>query len=346
MRTWCSGQPGCLIIAEIAQAHDGSLGAAHAYIDAVARAGADAVKFQTHIAEAESTPAEPWRVRFSLQDERRYEYWKRTAFTEAQWTGLAAHAQECGLAFLSSAFSIQAVEMLERIGVPAWKVGAGEITNLPMIERMAQTRKPVLLSSGMAGWSDLDAAVALVRSQSAPVAVFQCTSVYPCPPEKIGLNVIPQIRSRYQCAAGLSDHSGTIYPSLAAVALGAEMIEVHVTFSRECFGPDVSSSVTTQELAQLAAGVRFLEKALAHPVDKDAERVALHETRSIFGRSLVAARELPAGHTISAADLVLKKPGTGIPPHRLAEIVSRRLRRDVGIDMLLSEEDLEQPAAS
>src|SRR5215212_12279353 len=136
----------CLIIGEVAQAHDGSLGTAHAYIDAAARAGADAIKFQTHIAAAESTPGEPFRVKFSRQDASRYDYWKRMEFSEAHWAGLVQHAAEKGLVFLSSPFSMQAVELLERLGVPAWKVGAGEVSNLPMLERLAASGKPVILS--------------------------------------------------------------------------------------------------------------------------------------------------------------------------------------------------------
>jgi N-acetylneuraminate synthase len=264
LRTWFEDSSSrCLIIAEVAQSHDGSLGTAHAYIDAVARAGADAVKFQTHIAAAESTPEEPWRVHFSPQDATRYDYWKRMEFTEDQWKGLAEHARRSGLVFLSSAFSLEAVEMLERVGVPAWKVGAGEVTNLPMLERMARTGKPVLLSSGMSSWGELDAAVATVRHHGAEVAVLQCTTQYPCPPEKVGLNVIAQIRERYGCRVGLSDHSGTIHAGLAAAALGASLLEVHVTFSPECFGPDVPASITTAGLVQLAEGVRDVAALLA-----------------------------------------------------------------------------------
>ena len=344
---WFDGLPArCAVIAEVAQSHDGSLGTAHAYVDAVARAGADAVKFQTHIAAAESTPAEPWRVKFSPQDATRYEYWKRMEFTEDQWHGLAAHARQNGLAFLSSAFSIEAVELLERVGVPAWKVGAGEVTNLPMIERMAVTRKPVLLSSGMSRWAELDAAVAAVRRRGAPVGVLQCTSAYPCPPERLGLNVMGQIRARYGCLAGLSDHSGTIYAGLAAAALGARILEVHVALSRECFGPDVPASVTTAELASLVQGVRFIDAALAHPVDKDAMAAELVETRRIFGKSIVAARDLPAGWELSAMDVTLKKPGTGIAGARLPELLQRRLRRPVPADAILSEDDFEQLRAS
>src|SRR5438874_4963574 len=132
----------CLIVGEVAQAHDGSLGMAHAFIDAIANAGADAVKFQTHIAAAESTLAEPWRVKFSHQDETRYDYWKRMEFSEAQWVGLKRHADDRKLLFLSSPFSIEALELLQRIGIKAWKVASGEISNEPMFERMVASGLP------------------------------------------------------------------------------------------------------------------------------------------------------------------------------------------------------------
>jgi N-acetylneuraminate synthase len=334
------------VIAEIGQNHDGSLGTAHAYIDAVAATGADAIKFQTHIAEAESTPGEPWRVRFSRQDDTRYQYWKRMEFTEEQWQGLARHATERGLIFLSSAFSLQAFEMLDLIGMPAWKVGAGEITNLPMIERMARTGKPVLLSSGLASWEDLDAAVAAVKGATGTFGIFQCTTAYPCAPENLGLNVIGELRRRYGCPVGLSDHSGTIYAGLAAAALGVEMLEVHTVFSRECFGPDVPASITTADLARLVEGVRFIGRALANPVDKQRMSEELADLRVMFGKSIVAARDLPAGRRLQESDLALKKPGNGIPAARFADVINGKLKRAVAADTALTEDDIEYSRAS
>jgi N-acetylneuraminate synthase len=333
--------PRCLVIAEVAQNHDGSLGTAHSYIDAVARTGADAVKFQTHIADAESTPGEPWRVKFSRQDATRYEYWRRMEFTAEQWAGLAEHAAEAGLLFLSSAFSIEAVELLDRIGVPAWKVGAGEITNLPMIRRMATTGKPVLLSSGMSGWTDLDRAVENVRNSAAPVAVLQCTTMYPCPPGQLGLNVLNDLRDRYGCPVGLSDHSGGIYAGLAAVTLGASIVEVHVCLSRECFGPDIAASVTTAELTQLVSGIRYIEEALANPVDKDAAAEGLADLRRAFTKSVVARCDLPTGHFLVETDLAVKKPGTGIPPFRLEYVLHKRLKQAVSANEPIMEHNVE-----
>lgn len=334
------GSP-CFVIAEVAQAHDGSLGTAHAYIDVVARTGADAIKFQTHLAAAESTPGEPFRVKFSPQDETRYDYWQRMEFTPTQWEGLAKHAAEKGLVFISTPFSMEAIELLQKVGMPAWKVGSGEVNNLPMLRRMASTGDPVILSSGMSPWEDLDQAVTTIRDAGAGVALLQCTTAYPCPPEKIGLNIIAELRERYECPAGLSDHSGTIYPGLAATALQSDMLEVHIVLSRDCFGPDVGASVTPDELSQLVEGIRFIETCLSNPVNKAAVAEEMSELRTIFGKSIVAAHDLPSGHVITDADLALKKPGTGITASRYDEVLGRKLTQAVSRDTMLSEKHLD-----
>lgn len=342
METVRLGDGRCLVIGEVAQAHDGSLGFAHAFIDAIAAAGADAVKFQMHLAAAESTPAEPFRVRFSPQDATRYDYWRRMEFSEAQWRGLAEHARERGLLFLSSPFSVEAVELLARVGMPMWKIPSGEVTNGPLLDRVAATGAPVLLSTGMSLLAEIDAAVARLRAHEVTVAVLQCTTAYPCPPEKLGLNLIPIFRERYGCLVGLSDHSGTIYPGLAAATLGIDVLEVHVTLSREMFGPDVPASVTTTELRQLVEGIRFIERMRAHPVEKDAAARELAPLRDLFTKSIVARCALSAGTRLREEDLALKKPGTGMPGDRLPEVVGRRLRRNLAADEVLRPEDLEE----
>src|SRR5918998_1184977 len=251
-----------VVVGEVGQAHEGSLGMAHAFVDAIADAGADAVKFQTHIAAAESRTDEPWRVEFSYAHDSPHEDWKRMEFTAQAWSGLRRHAEDRGLAFLSTPFSLEAVDLLRGVGVAAWKVASGEVAN----------------------------------------------------PQRLGLNVLAQIRDRYGCATGLSDHSGTIFPALAAVALGGRVIEVHVTLSREMFGPDVAASVTSSELRLLVDGVRYVEAALAAPVDKDEVAVELAPMRALFGRSLVARRALPAGHMLAADDPTPQKPGGAVCP--------------------------------
>ena len=331
----------CAIVGEVAQAHDGSLGLAHAFIDAIADAGADAVKFQTHIAAAESTAAEPWRVRFSRQDATRYSYWRRMEFTEEQWRGLKEHTEQRGLLFMSSPFSEDAVDLLQRVDVGIWKVPSGEVGNRPMLDRMVATRRPIVLSSGMSGLEELDRAVARVKAAGVPLTVLQCTSMYPCPPERIGIDLIPAFRERYECRVGLSDHSGTIFPGLAAATLGADMIETHVTLSREMFGPDQSSSITTTELRQLAEGVRFIERMCSGSLTKDEIAAETAPLRALFTKSVAPRVPLPEGTVLRSEHLTLKKPGTGIPEERIADVIGRRLRRELRTDELIQECDLE-----
>ena len=328
-----------MVIAEVGQAHDGSLGLAHAYIDAIATAGADAVKFQTHIARAESTPAEPWRIRFSHQDASRYDYWQRMEFSEEQWQSLRSHAEQCGLKFGSSPFSLDAARLLERIGVEFWKVASGEIANRPLLELMKDSGIPIVLSTGMSPLPEVDRAMEWLQARRASVTVLQCTSSYPCPPEKVGLNVIPLFRDRYGCAVGLSDHSGTIYPGLAAATIGIDVLEVHVTLSRELPGPDVPASITTAELRQLVDGIRVIEAIMDHPVDKDDMAAQMAALRGLFTKSVVLSVDLPSGTLLQKEHLVAKKPGTGIPAERMPDVIGRVLRRAVQADTLLSEED-------
>jgi N-acetylneuraminate synthase len=331
-----------LIIAEIAQAHDGSLGLAHAFIDAVADAGADAVKFQTHIAAAESTLDEPFRVRFTQQDSTRFDYWRRMEFTPEEWQGLATHARERGLIFLSSAFSVAAVDLLRNIGMPAWKIGSGEFASADLWLAMAETRAPILFSTGMSKRSEIADAVAMFRDLGLPFALMQCTSAYPTPLDAVGLNVIDELRREFACPVGLSDHSGSIFPGLAALARGANLLEVHVTFHRRMFGPDVPASITFEELALLCQMRDALETMDSHPVDKDAMAESLLEMRGIFSKSLAPICPLPAGTVLRPEMIVTKKPGGGIPLEAAGQIAGRRLARDVVPERILRWDDLEE----
>jgi N,N'-diacetyllegionaminate synthase len=336
-----AGEDACYVIGEVGQTHDGSLGLAHALVDAVAETGADAVKFQTHIAAAESTTAEPWRQRFSSQDATRYDYWRRTEFTENEWRGLRDHAIERQIDFVSSPFSVEAAELLDRVGTVVWKLPSGEIANPELLDRMLELPRPLLLSTGMSQLKEIDAAVERVNASHVPFAVLQCTTAYPCPPEKIGLNMLTILRQRYGSAVGLSDHSGTIYAGLAAAVLGADVLETHVTLTREMFGPDVPASVTTDELHQLVKGVRFIERIMANPVDKDALAEELGPLYRLFTKSVVARSDLIEGTVLGREHLAVKKPGTGIPAIELKGLIGRRLRRPLRRDELLAEADVE-----
>jgi N,N'-diacetyllegionaminate synthase len=261
-------------------------------------------------------------------------------FTEEQWRGLKQHAEERGMQFLSSPFSVEAVDLLKRIGVRAWKIASGEVGNIPLLECIAETKLPLLISTGMSPLSEIDAAVGIARKYRLPTTILQCTSAYPCPPEKVGINLIPFLRKRYGCKVGLSDHSGTIYPGLAGATLGIDALEVHVTLSREMFGPDVPASITTNELRQLNEGIRFIERMNHHPIDKDTLFSEMKPVRELFTKSVVARCNLAAGTILTVQHLALKKPGTGIPSERLPELIGRTLRHFVKADQILQETDV------
>lgn len=330
----------CFIVMEVAQAHDGDLSAAHSFIDIAAVAGADAVKFQTHIAEAESSPMEPFRVTFS-KDKTRYDYWKRMEFAEFQWKELRDHALGKKLIFLNTPFSFEALAMLDRLGVPAWKVGSGEVTNLPLLEAMTKTGKPVLLSSGMSSLAELDKAVKLVSSVNIPLMIYQCTSSYPCAPAKVGLPLLAVLRERYDVPVGLSDHSGKVWFGVAAAALGAASVEVHITMDRQSSGPDVPASLTPDELKHLVEGIRMVEESMISEVDKDEIAGEMSEMKRIFGRSVFTCAAMAAGTVLNSENITLKKPAGGIPAEKFKAVLGRKLRHSLSKDTMLTEVDIE-----
>lgn len=297
-----------LTVAEIAQAHDGSLGIAHSFIDALKDTGVDAVKFQVHIAEAESSIYEQFRVNFSYEDQSRFDYWRRMEFTGEQWQGLKDHCEQNGMEFIASPFSNKAVDLLERLNVFRYKIGSGETTNLLMLEKIAKTGKPLILSTGMSSLDELDTAAELLRHYNCRFSVLQCTTAYPTSPEQWGLNLIKELRERYNVPVGFSDHSGDVYACLAAAALGAEILEFHVTFDKKMFGPDATSSLTIDQVKVLIKGVRQIETARKNPVSK-AETEKFEDLKKMFGKTLVVNRDVHAGEKITTDVLDAKKPG-------------------------------------
>lgn len=335
-----NGHP-AFLIAEVGQAHDGSPDRAHGYIDAIAKTGANAVKFQTHVADAESTLDEPFRVPLDTPDETRMDYWRRTEFSPSAWAELASHATEKELVFLSSAFSVEAVDLLQSVGVSAWKVGSGELGSVDVLDAMAATGKPILLSTGMSTYDEIEAAFQRCKSGESDVAILQCTSRYPLTLEEVGLNVLDELRARFDCPVGLSDHSGSRWPGIAALARGASIIETHVVHSRGTPGPDTPASLTIEELADLARARDAIATMLNNPVDKNFMAAELAPMREMFTKSVALRKDLPAGTVLTAAALTAKKPGTGIAPARMDEFIGRKLSRDVSAERLLREEDFD-----
>jgi len=326
-------------IAEIAQAHNGSIELAHKYIDAVAKTGIVAIKFQTHIAEAESSIHEPFRVKFS-DDKTRFDYWKRMEFTIEQWKELKQHCEEVGLEFMSSPFSNAAVDLLEEVGVKRYKVGSGEVNNLVLLEKIAQTKKPVIISSGMSSFEELDATVNFLKERKVNYSILQCTTSYPTKPTQFGLNVIQELKNRYDVIIGFSDHSSTIETCIAAVTLGAEILEFHVVFDKNSFGPDAKSSLTMEETTQLIDAVKNIEIALQNPINKN-DNSQFSELKQIFEKSLAINKDLPKGHKLTFSDLETKKPkGFGILAREYEKVIGKSLKTEMKQWDFLNYEDL------
>ena len=315
------------LIAEIGQAHEGSLGIAHSYIDALYKTGVRIVKFQTHIADAESSSSEPFRTNFSYEDKTRFDYWKRMEFDEDQWAGLKKHCDDLGMEFLSSPFSLKAVDLLEKIGVERYKIGSGEITNFLMLEKVARTGKPVILSSGMSNFNEISEALKIVKRYHSKISILQCTTSYPTKPEQWGLNIINELKEKFKLQVGFSDHSGEIYPCLFAAALGASILEFHCVFDKQMFGPDSFSSLTMSEITLLHKGVSQLDIARNNPINKN-NLDDFKDLKNMFGKSLAVNRNMQKGEIISLNSLEAKKPSNkGIPASEFERILGKRVNK-------------------
>lgn len=329
------------IIAEIGQNHDGSLGTLHSYIDAVASTGVEAIKFQMHLAEYESSYQEPFRVNFARQDKTRFDYWKRMEFSISQWQEIADHCNEVGLIFLCSPFSIEAVDILKSLKVPAWKIGSGEIYNDDLLEYIFMLDEPTIISTGMSNWADIDNVYNKIKYYRLKNFSFlQCTSSYPVDITSLGLNVINEIKERYNCSVGFSDHSGDIFCSLAAISNQAEILELHVTFDKRLYGPDIKSSLTIEELNFVNKYALSLNKLKNNPVDKDEIYAKFETYRSFFSRSIGFNKDMKKGDRISKNDLTLLKPGSGISKNNIDKLINKKLVKNVKKNNLVKWDDL------
>ena len=331
------------IIAEVGLSHEGSLGLAHAFIQSIHAAGADVAKFQIHIPDLESSDSEPFRVPFSTQDTTRKSYWTRTSFTKEQYQELQKHAQELGMGFCVSVFSAGAVEWARELNIEMIKVGSGDLINPEILEAFQGYKGSVILSTGMSTWGEIDSAVEkylMKIDKEAKLSILQCTSMYPTPLWLTGVNVMKDMQTRYPaCEVGISDHSPSIRSAVIAMSHGAKLVEKHVIFSREMFGPDVKASITFQELAELAA-FRDEIPLILQTVDKDNLSLELSRERKIFGRSLGLKNNLPAGYLLELEDFCLRKPSGGLGWEDRHSLVGKVLVRDYNVGQLLSYDHL------
>jgi len=326
-----------MIIAEIGSVHDGSYGNALKLIDLAKECGADSVKFQTHISEAETLQNAPSPSYFSR--ESRYEYFDRTSFSLSEWSSLKKRADSVGIQFLSSPFSLQAVDLLEEIGVTGYKIPSGEVTNIPLLEKVANCQKPVYLSSGMSNWLELDRAVDIFIDRC-DLTVMQCSSRYPCDNEFVGLNIIQEMKDRYNISVGFSDHTLGMAASISAAALGAKVIEKHLTFSKWMYGSDAKHSMEPEEFKRLCFELKSTFEMMINPVDKDNIK-DYQEMKNIFQKSIVAAENIESGTIINSNHLAFKKPGTGIPASEYKSLIGRRMIVNCNMNDMITKEWLE-----
>ncbi len=326
------------VIAELGMTHDGSLGQAKAMIAAAAECGVDAVKLQTHISRAETVKGAPEPPYF--HDEPRYEYFERTAFDRGQWEELKSCAAAHGVEFISSPFSIEAVDFLCELGVDAIKIPSGEITNIPYLESLASRDVDVIISSGMSSLEEVDECVRIFLDRGRNIALCQCTSEYPCDPAHVGLNVLDIFRERYPgVPLGFSDHTSGEWAAIAAFMKGARLVEKHFTLSRRMYGPDAKMSMEPEDMARLCASLKNLEQALSSPVDKT-DVSAYGDMKKIFQKSIVAVADIPAGTPIREDMIGYKKPGTGLETKYYRDIIGRSAKRDLSFDDIIMYEDI------
>lgn len=317
-----------LIIAEVAQAHNGSFEKALQYIDAVATTGVQAIKFQTHLADAESSEHEPFRIKMNTPDKTRFDYWKRMEFTLPQWKELKQYSEKKGLEFICSPFSNAAVDLLEEVGVSQYKVGSGEVNNFLLLQKIAQTGKPLILSSGMSSYEELDKTIGFLMAHQVNFSILQCTTSYPTNPENYGLNILLELKERYHVPIGFSDHSAKTETCIAAFMLGAEILEFHIKLDENETGPDASASLTVEQAKSLVESIQNIATAMVHPVNKN-DNSSFRDLKQIFEKSLAINKPMKAGQIITFNDLEAKKPkGFGIDASQFKKVLGKALKRD------------------
>ena len=324
------GEP-CFIVAEAGVNHNGDINLAKRLVDVAKEAGADAVKFQTFTAEeivTESAEKAPYQKETTGAEESQFEMIKRLELSEKDFGELFTYAQEKGIIFLSSPFDKGSVDLLDELGVPAFKIPSGEITNLPLLKYIARKKKPVILSTGMATFGEIEEALAAIRQEGVDeIILLHCVSCYPARIEDMNLRVMGTLRQAFGLPVGLSDHSLGITVPIAAVALGAYAIEKHFTLDKKLPGPDHRASLEPGELKEMVKALRDVEKALGNGIKRPT--VEEEENKKVGRRSIVARVDIPAGAVITEEMLAIKRPGGGLEPKFISLLIGREAKANI-----------------
>ena len=324
------GKP-CFIIAEAGVNHNGDIKLARKLIDVAVRASADAIKFQTFKAEelvTEAAEKAAYQKETTGSKESQFEMLKKLELSEKDFRQLFNYAQKKGIIPLSTPFDKWSVDFLDELGVPAFKIGSGEITNLPLLQHIAGKRKPVILSTGMSTLEDVTEAITVLQEKgTGEIALLHCVSCYPSRAEDTNLRAMETLRSAFNLPVGLSDHSVGIHIPIAAVALGACIIEKHFTLDKNLPGPDHSASLEPDELKEMVEAIRDVEHALGDGIKRPT--LSEEETRKAARRSLVARTNIPAGTLITGEMLDIKRPGTGLEPKQINLVIGKKAKKRI-----------------
>jgi N,N'-diacetyllegionaminate synthase len=330
------------IIAEAGVNHNGDIGLAKKLIDAAKEAGADAVKFQTFKAEEVAAP-EAEKADYQKQttgsEESQLEMIKNLELSEKDFEDLSLYARQKGIVFLSTAFDNESADLLEKLGVPAFKIPSGEINNFPFLKYIAGKGRPVILSTGMSTLKEVEEAVRVIRGEGIEeIVLLHCVSSYPASVEDTNLRAMDTMKQAFGLPVGLSDHSTGIIIPAAAVAMGACVIEKHFTLDRNLPGPDHLASLEPDELKEMVNAIQEVEKALGDGVKKPVS--AEEEVKKVARRSVVAVKDIPEDTVITREMLAIKRPGTGIEPKKIDTVIGKETKRYIKSGELINFADL------
>ena len=328
-----------LIIAEAGVNHNGDIGLAKQLIKVASEAGADLVKFQTFNAKRQVTYAAKkaeYQIQTSGDEESQQEMLRRLELTENMHHELIAHSKICNIGFLSSGFDIESIEFLSRLGQECFKVPSGEINNLPYLHHIGRMGKEIILSTGMSTLGDIEAAINVLEDSGTlrnKITILHCTTEYPTPMTEVNLRAMQSIHAAFGTAVGYSDHTQGIEVAIAAVAMGATVIEKHFTLDRSLPGPDHKASLDPDDLNAMVRAIRNVEVALGDGI----KRLTLCEMRNkaVARKSLVASRQIKAGEVFTVENLTTKRPGLGISPMLWYSVLGKSASRDFTVDELI-----------
>lgn len=327
----------CLIIAEVGVNHNGNLEIAKKLVDMAYEAGADIVKFQTanlNSLVTKNAPMAEYQKENMQVSLSQVDMLKKLLLSYDDFKELSKYCQKIGIQFLSTPFDIESIEFLYNMGCKIWKIPSGEITNLPYLERIAKTHQPVILSTGMSTIEEIRAAIDVLKNNSSgAITLLHCTTAYPAPYDDINLRAMQTLRDEFNCEVGYSDHTMGYEIAIAAVALGANVIEKHFTLDRNMIGPDHKASLEPEELKRMIFAIRHVEKALG----SSEKRPSLSEVGNmqIVRKSIVAKRDILKGEILSTENITTKRPGSGISPMRWYEVIGTLATRDFKEDDLI-----------